>query len=69
MIFMFINLDATTYITSKYLNKLLLKISKELKIFTLCNKFFSFTNIFDLSGGRVKKFTASGHRSLLIEVI
>ena len=28
----------------------------------------SFTNHFDSSGGRVMKFTASGHRSLLIEV-
>ena len=53
---------------NKYLNELLLKILKELKIFTLCNQFFSFTEDFDCSGGRVMKFTASGHRSLLIEV-
>ena len=39
----------------------------EIMIFTLCNKFFSFTNDFDISGGRVVTFTASGNRSLLIE--
>ena len=48
------------------MNESLLKIRKEFKIFTLCNKFFSFTNHFDSSGGRVMKFTASGHCSLLI---
>ena len=36
-------------------------------IFTLCNEFFLFTKNFDSSGGRVK-FTASGHRSLIIEI-
>ena len=56
MIFMFINLDATKYIRSNNLNELLIKIRKELNIFTLCNKFFSFTNDFDSSGGRVMKF-------------
>ena len=30
--------------------------------------FFSFTNDFDSSGGRVMKFPASGHHSFLIEV-
>ena len=60
MIFMFMNLDATIYIRNKYLNKLLLNIWKELKIFTLCNQFFSFTNDLDSSGGRVMKFTSSG---------
>ena len=30
--------------------------------------FFSFTHDFDRSGGRVMKFTASWHRSLLFEV-
>ena len=43
------------------MNELLLILWKELKIFTLCNKFFSFTNDFNNSGGRVMKFTASGH--------
>ena len=32
MMFMFINLDVTIYMKSKYLNELFLKISKELKI-------------------------------------
>ena len=59
MIFMFMNLDATIYIRNKYLNELFLNIWKELKIFELCNHFFSFTNDFDSSGGRVMKFTAS----------
>ena len=68
MIFIFMNVDATIYIRSKYLNEFLLNIWKELKIFTLGNNFFSFTNEFDSSGGRVMKFPASGHRSLLIEV-
>ena len=40
MIFMFMNLDATIYIRNSYLNKLLLIIWKELKIFTLSNQFF-----------------------------
>ena len=31
-------------------------------------QFPQFTNDFDSSGGRVMKFIASGHRSLLIEV-
>ena len=66
MIFLFMNLVATIYKGNKHLNELLLNIWKELKIFTLCNQFFSFTNDFDCSGGRVMKFTASGHRSLLI---
>ena len=56
------------YIRSKYLNELLTKIWKELKIFTLCTQFFSFTKDFDSSGGRVMKFTASGYYRLLIEV-
>ena len=68
MIFMFMNLDATRYIRNKYLNELLLNIWKELKMFTLRNNFFSFNNDFDISDGRVMKFTASGHPSLLIEV-
>ena len=68
MIFLFMILDATLYIRHKYLNELLLKIWKELNIFTLRNQFFSFSNDFDSSGGRVMKFTASGNRSLLIEV-
>ena len=68
MIFMFMNLDARVYIRNKYLNELLLYIRKELKIFSLCNQFFSFTNDFDSSDGRVMQFKASGHRSLLIEV-
>ena len=67
MVFIFMNLDATIYIRSKYLNEFLLNIWNELKIFTLCNIFFSFTSDFDSSGGRVMKFPASGHRSLLIE--
>ena len=67
MIFIFMYLDATLYIRNKYLNELLLNIWKELNIFTLCNQFFSFTNDSDSSGGGVMKFTASGHRSLLIE--
>ena len=69
MIFMFMNLDATINIRNIYLNELLLNIWKKLKIFTLCNQFFSFTNDFDSSGGREMKFTASHswHRSLLIE--
>ena len=69
MIFMFMNIDATMYVRSKHFNELLLNISKELKIlnFTLCNQFFSFTNDFNSSGGRVMKFPASGHRSLVIE--
>ena len=54
------NLDATIYIRSKYM--------KELKIFILCNNLFALTNDFDSSGGRVMKFPASGHRSLLTEV-
>ena len=62
------NLDATIYIRNKYLNEFLLNIWNELKIFILCNIFFSFTNDFDSSGGRVIKFLASDHRSLLIEV-
>ena len=66
MIFMLINLDAIC--RKKYLNELLLNKWKELKIFTLFNQFFSFTNDFDRLGVRVMKFTASGHRSLLIEV-
>ena len=68
MIFMFMNLEATMYIRNKYLNELLLNIVKELKIFVLCNQFFSFTNNFNSSGARVMTFAASGHRSLLIEV-
>ena len=44
MIFMFMNLDATIYFRDKYLNELFLNIWKELKIFTLRNQFFSFTN-------------------------
>ena len=40
MIFIFMNLDATIYIKSKYLNEFLLNIFKELKIFTLFNNFF-----------------------------
>ena len=40
MIFIFMNLDTTKYIRSKYLNKFLLNIWNELKIFTLCNNFF-----------------------------
>ena len=73
MIFMFMNLDANhatvqIYVRNIYLNELLLNIWKELKIFTLCNQFLSFTNAFNSSGGRVMKFTALGHRSLLIEV-
>ena len=68
MIFMFMNLDATIYIRNKYLNELLLNIWKKLKILTLCNQFFSFTNDFDSSASRVMKLTASAHRSLLIEV-
>ena len=67
MIIMFMIIHATLYIRNKYLNELFLNIWKELKIFTLCNQFFSFNNGFDSSGGRVMKFTASGHRSLLIE--
>ena len=55
------------YARIKYLNELFLKILKEFKIFTLCNQFFSFTNDFD-SSGCIVKFTASAHRSLLIEV-
>ena len=67
---MFINLDVIIYmyIRSKYLNESLVKIWKEFKIFRLCNQFFSFTNDFDSSGGRVMKFTASGHRSLYIDM-
>ena len=68
MIFMFVNLYATLYKKKNYLDELLLNIYKELKIFTLCNQFFAFTNDFDSSGGIVMKFTASGHRSLVIEV-
>ena len=60
MIFMFMNLDATRYIRNKYLNELLLKICKKLKIFTFYHKFFSLTNDFERSGGRVMKFTAQG---------
>ena len=61
MIFIFMNLVATTY-------AFLLTISKELNMFTLCNNFFLFTNDFDSSGDRVMKFPASGHRSFLIDV-
>ena len=56
------------YIRSKYLDELLLKILKEIKIFTLCNQIFSITNGVGSSVGRVMKFTASGHRCLLVEV-
>ena len=33
-------------------------------IYIIQQIFFSFTNDFDSSGGRVMKFSASGHRSL-----
>ena len=61
MIFIFMNLDETICIRNKYFNELLLNIWKELKIFTLRNQFFSFTNDFNSSGGRMMKFTASAH--------
>ena len=68
MIFMYMNQDATIHIRNKYLHQLLLNIWKKLKIFTLCNQFFSFTKDFDSSGGRVMKLTALGYRNLLFEV-
>ena len=47
---MFINQDGTKYIRTKCLNKLILKMIKEIKISTLYNTFLLFTNDFDSSG-------------------
>ena len=57
------------YIYKKQIfEELLRKIWKELKIFTLCHQFFSFTDDFESTCGRVMKFRATGYLSLLIEV-
>ena len=68
MIFMFNN-QLKLFIYKKQIFEIIIAEDVEIiKDIYIIQPIFSFTNVFDCSGDRVMKFTASGHRSVLIVV-